>query len=85
MAYYGLYAVGHLLVGPLSFIEIVIPIINTLNSLQLVIQTPFCHMTRHAFRSREAAEGASQVVDGEVLQVAHFVGWLHLPASLSAK
>ena len=31
-------------------------------------------MTRHAFRSREAAEGASQVVGGEVFQVAHFIG-----------
>jgi hypothetical protein len=47
--------------------EIIIPIINTLKPLQLVIQTPFRHMARHAFRSLEAAKGASQiVVDCEV-------------------
>jgi len=34
-------------------------------------------MARHGFRSREAAEDASQVVGGKVFQVAHF-DWLLL-------
>ena len=63
-----------------SLLKVIMPIINPLYPLQIVIQAPLRHMTGHAFRSREAAEGAAQIVNGEMLKAAHLVRWLLLAA-----
>lgn len=76
------YCIGHLLMRQPPLIKIIMPIINPLYSFQLVIQAPLRHITGHTFRSREAAEGAAQVVNGEMLQIAIlFGGCCFRPAS----
>lgn len=77
--------IGNLLVGYLPLLEVLPPVVGAINSALPVVGAEAGDTTWRPDSGGLGSEGSPEIMDGEVLDVTHHVGWLDLSPRFTPK